>query len=53
MPPPGYEQDQVIVSPLGKPGVNPALDTSVPINWAYNHHYGFGMLGKAKMMQVD
>merc|ERR1719450_46407 len=35
----GYEQDQVMVSPTGKPGVNPDLDVSVPINWAYNHHY--------------
>jgi hypothetical protein len=34
----GYEQDQVIVDPLGKPGQNPDKDTSVPINWAYNHH---------------
>ena len=27
----GYEQDQVIVDPLGKPGQNPDKDTSVPI----------------------
>ena len=30
----GYEQDQVIVTPLGQPGVNPQQDASVPINWA-------------------
>ncbi|XP_045180973.2 uncharacterized protein LOC123540207 [Mercenaria mercenaria] len=35
----GYEQDQVMVSPVGQPGVNPDADVSVPINWAYNHHY--------------
>ena len=29
----GYEQDQVIVTPLGKPGENPEKDASVPINW--------------------
>ena len=31
----GYEQDQVMVTPTGKPGVNPEKDVSVPINWAY------------------
>lgn len=35
----GYEQDQVMVQPVGKPGANPEKDVSVPINWAYNHHY--------------
>ena len=35
----GYEQDQVLVDPVGQPGVNPSEDLSVPINWAYNHHY--------------
>jgi len=35
----GYEQDQVMVQPAGKPGLNPEKDVSVPINWAYNHHY--------------
>ena len=30
----GYEQDQVIVTPIGQPGVNPEQDASVPINWA-------------------
>ena len=30
----GYEQDQVLVDPVGHPGVNPAKDVSVPINWA-------------------
>ena len=34
----GYEQDQVMVTPVGKPGVNPEQDVSFPINWAYNHH---------------
>ena len=30
----GYEQDQVMVVPTGKPGLNPNQDVSVPINWA-------------------
>ena len=30
----GYEQDQVMVQPVGQPGVNPEKDVSVPINWA-------------------
>ena len=42
----GYEQDQVMVNPTGKPGVNPSEDVSVPINWAYNHHYMAWMTGK-------
>jgi hypothetical protein len=42
----GYEQDQVMVDPVGKPGVNPERDVSVPINWAYNHHYCAWMAGK-------
>ena len=42
----GYEQDQVMVTPTGQPGVNPEEDVSVPINWAYNHHYCAGMGGK-------
>jgi hypothetical protein len=29
----GYEQDQVMVQPVGQPGVNPEKDVSVPINW--------------------
>ena len=29
----GYEQDQVMVTPTGQPGVNPDKDVSVPINW--------------------
>lgn len=41
----GYEQDQVMVIPTGQPGVNPAQDVSVPINWAYNHHYMAWMTG--------
>ena len=42
----GYEQDQVMVTPTGKPGENPEQDVSVPINWAYNHHYCAWMAGK-------
>ena len=41
----GYEQDQVMVTPTGQPGVNPDKDVSVPINWAYNHHYMAWMTG--------
>ena len=41
----GYEQDQVMVNPVGKPGLNPDQDVSVPINWAYNHHYMCWMTG--------
>eukprot|EP00750_Incisomonas_marina_P031514 INCI8217.1.p1 GENE.INCI8217.1~~INCI8217.1.p1 ORF type:complete len:885 (+),score=119.99 INCI8217.1:128-2782(+) len=41
----GYEQDQVMVTPTGQPGVNPDKDVSVPINWAYNHHYMAWMAG--------
>ena len=40
----GYEQDQVMVVPTGKPGVNPDQDVSVPINWAYNHHCAYHRL---------
>ena len=47
----GYEQDQVIVDPVGKPGQNPDKDTSVPINWAYNHHYMAWMVGKHSEMK--
>ena len=35
----GYEMDMVMVQPTGQPGAHPAQDVSVPINWAYNHHY--------------
>mmetsp|Transcript_15290 Transcript_15290/g.35833 ORF Transcript_15290/g.35833 Transcript_15290/m.35833 type:complete len:894 (+) Transcript_15290:100-2781(+) len=42
----GYEHDQVMVRPQGKPGAMPKLDVSVPISWAYNHHYQFWILGK-------
>ena len=42
----GYEQDQVMVSPVGQPGEHPEQDVSVPINWAYNHHYMAWMTGK-------
>ena len=41
----GYEMDQVMVNPVGHPGVNPKEDVSVPINWAYNHHYMAYMTG--------
>lgn len=50
----GYEQDQVMVSPTGKPGENPAEDVSVPINWAYNHHYMAWMTGThSKMVRIQ
>ena len=49
----GYEQDQVMVYPPGKPGVNPEMDVSVPINWAYNHHYMAWMTGNhSKLVKV-
>jgi hypothetical protein len=49
----GYEQDQVMVTPTGQPGVNPELDVSVPINWAYNHHYMVWMSGSdAEFVEV-
>jgi hypothetical protein len=47
----GYEQDQVMVTPTGHPGVNPSLDVSVPINWAYNHHYSTTVTGAHSYMQ--
>eukprot|EP00927_Polykrikos_kofoidii_P055043 TRINITY_DN49359_c0_g1_i1.p1 TRINITY_DN49359_c0_g1~~TRINITY_DN49359_c0_g1_i1.p1 ORF type:complete len:937 (-),score=98.26 TRINITY_DN49359_c0_g1_i1:92-2509(-) len=37
--------DQVMVTPTGQPGLNPEQDVSVPINWAYNHHYMFWLMG--------
>ena len=46
----GYEQDQVMVQPQGQPGVNPNKDVSVPINWAYNHHYMLWMTGNYSQM---
>jgi hypothetical protein len=50
----GYEQDQVMVTPTGSPGKNPEQDVSVPINWAYNHHYCAHMTGKhAERKLVD
>merc|ERR1719487_1872618 len=49
----GYEQDQVMVVPTGKPGLNPDQDVSVPINWAYNHHYMAWMTGvHSEMVEV-
>lgn len=47
----GYEQDQVMVNPVGQPGVNPGDDVSVPINWAYNHHYMAWMTGASSEMK--
>jgi len=50
----GYEQDQVMVFPTGQAGVNPTKDVSVPINWAYNHHYMMYMTGQySKLEKVD
>ena len=49
----GFEQDQVLVDPVGQPGVNPDRDVSVPINWAYNHHFEAYLKGaKAELKQV-
>ena len=47
----GYEQDQVMVTPTGRPGANPDADVSVPINWAYNHHYMLWMTGNYSAMR--
>mmetsp|Transcript_78311 Transcript_78311/g.151216 ORF Transcript_78311/g.151216 Transcript_78311/m.151216 type:complete len:904 (+) Transcript_78311:70-2781(+) len=47
----GYEMDQVMVTPTDQPGANPAADVSVPINWAYNHHYMAWMTGEHSEMQ--
>jgi len=47
----GYEHDQVMVQPTGHPGVNPERDVSVPINWAYNHHYMAWMTGRHSKLQ--
>ena len=47
----GYEQDQELVDPVGKPGVNPSRDIGVPINWAYNHHYMAFMTGSHSEMK--
>mmetsp|Transcript_58745 Transcript_58745/g.128742 ORF Transcript_58745/g.128742 Transcript_58745/m.128742 type:complete len:880 (+) Transcript_58745:49-2688(+) len=47
----GYEMDQVMVEPTGQPGLSPEKDVSVPINWAYNHHYMTWMTGKHSKMQ--
>ena len=46
----GYEADQVMVQPTGKPGADPTKDVSVPINWAYDHHYMAWMTGKHSEM---
>ena len=46
----GYEMDQVMVEPVGQPGVDPSQDLSVPINWAYNHHYMCWMTGEHSSM---
>jgi len=42
---------QVMVSPVGQPGVNSSADVSVPINWAYNHHYMLWMTGQNSEMK--
>jgi len=42
----GYEMDMVMVQPAGQPGANPAQDVSVPMNWAYNHHYEAWITGR-------
>ena len=47
----GYEQDQVMVEPVGMPGLFPDKDVSVPINWAYNHHYMTWMVGEGSEMR--
>ena len=47
----GYEQDQVLVDPVGQPGVHPERDVSVPINWAYNHHYMCWVTGEHSEMK--
>ena len=48
----GYEQDQVMVD--GAPGANPEKDQSVPIYWAYNHHYVSWVKGKhSTMVQLN
>ena len=39
----GYEMDMVMVQPAGQPG---AQDVSVPMNWAYNHHYEAWITGR-------
>ena len=46
----GYEQDQVMVTPTGQPGAQPEKDVSVPINWAYNHHYVMWLTGEHSEM---
>ena len=40
----GHESDQVIVTP-GEP------DMSVPITWAYNHHYEHHLTGKNSVLE--
>mmetsp|Transcript_19469 Transcript_19469/g.23306 ORF Transcript_19469/g.23306 Transcript_19469/m.23306 type:complete len:842 (-) Transcript_19469:99-2624(-) len=47
----GYEMDQVMVTPTGHPGVNSSKDVSVPITWAYNHHYMLWMTGSYSYME--
>eukprot|EP00939_MAST-03C_sp_MAST-3C-sp1_P001438 g1438.t1 len=46
----GYEFDQVMVIPTGEPGKYPEEDVSVPINWAYDHHYMMWMTGTHSYM---
>lgn len=47
----GYEHDQVMVTPAGSPALHPELDVSVPMNWAYNHHYMMWITGKYATLQ--
>lgn len=41
----GWESDQVIKGTGGEP------DTSIPITWAYNHHYGAYLNGKDSVLE--
>ena len=40
-----------MVNPVGSPGKNPTEDVSVPINWAYNHHFMAWMTGADSEMK--
>ena len=41
-----------MVDPIGQPGVNPEQDLSVPINWAYNHHYSMNIMGNCSTKRM-
>ena len=47
----GYEMDMVMVQPTGQPGA--AQDVSVPINWAYNHHYEAWITGRYSALEKN